>query len=129
MGLKRQLKACPAWPALFENEFASVGARNLPHGLCGQYFVGQFDGIQFVNDNPPDLTLWADHGMDFYAAQSWSDVPAAVIPAWLVIARADVPVATSAWMRRFAVAPFASEPTFQMPVPFVYVPWLGVLLL
>jgi len=53
-----------------------VGPGNLPHGMCGQYFVGWFDGVQFVNDNPPDLALWADHGMDFYAVQSWSDMPA-----------------------------------------------------
>jgi len=52
-----------------------VGPRNLPHGLCGQYFIGRFDGEKFVNENPPDLTLWSDHGNDFYAVQSWSDVP------------------------------------------------------
>lgn len=47
-----------------------------PAGGSGcQYFVGQFDGETFVNENPPDLKLWADHGADFYAAQSWSDVP------------------------------------------------------
>jgi fructan beta-fructosidase len=28
-----------------------------------------------VNDNPPDRTLWVDHGKDFYATISFSDVP------------------------------------------------------
>jgi fructan beta-fructosidase len=47
-----------------------------PAGGSGcQYFVGRFDGKTFVNDNPKETVLWADYGADFYAAQSWSDVP------------------------------------------------------
>ena len=46
-------------------------------GSAGQYFVGQFDGVRFVNDNPPETTLWADHGKDFYASLSFSDLPPA----------------------------------------------------
>ncbi len=41
-----------------------------------QYFVGEFDGERFTNDNPPETALWLDWGRDFYAAQSYSDVPA-----------------------------------------------------
>ena len=41
-----------------------------------QYFVGEFDGKKFSNDNPPETQLWLDWGRDFYAAQSYSDVPA-----------------------------------------------------
>jgi sucrose-6-phosphate hydrolase SacC (GH32 family) len=44
-------------------------------GSAGQYFVGTFDGTRFVNDNPPETTLWVDHGKDFYATQSFSDIP------------------------------------------------------
>jgi len=40
-----------------------------------QYFVGEFDGERFINDNPPETALWLDWGRDFYAAQSYSDVP------------------------------------------------------
>jgi len=46
-------------------------------GSGGQYFIGHFDGITFVSDDPPDHVRWIDYGKDFYAAQSWSDVPAA----------------------------------------------------
>jgi fructan beta-fructosidase len=46
-------------------------------GSGGQYFVGRFDGTTFVNDNPPDQTLWVDYGKDFYATISFSDVPPA----------------------------------------------------
>lgn len=49
-----------------------------PAGGSGvQYFVGNFDGRRFTNDNPPDKILYADHGKDFYAAVSWSDIPRA----------------------------------------------------
>lgn len=40
-----------------------------------QYFLGYFDGVAFINENPPHLTLWSDYGRDNYAAVSWSDVP------------------------------------------------------
>jgi fructan beta-fructosidase len=52
-----------------------------PGGIAGgsgnQYFVGRFDGKRFTNDNPAPQTLWADYGKDFYASQSYSDIPAA----------------------------------------------------
>jgi fructan beta-fructosidase len=47
-----------------------------PAGGSGcQYFVGEFDGARFKADSA--ATLWADHGADFYAGVSWSDVPKA----------------------------------------------------
>jgi fructan beta-fructosidase len=44
-------------------------------GSADQYFVGTFDGTTFRDDNPPSTVLWADHGKDFYASLSWSDLP------------------------------------------------------
>ena len=52
-----------------------VGNGGPAKGSATQYFVGTFDGQKFVNDNPADKTLWADFGADFYAAQTWSDIP------------------------------------------------------
>jgi sucrose-6-phosphate hydrolase SacC (GH32 family) len=46
-------------------------------GSGGQYFIGRFDGTKFVNDNPPDRTLWVEHGKDFYATISFADIPPA----------------------------------------------------
>ena len=43
-------------------------------GSGAQYFVGTFDGTRFRSDDVK--TRWADYGKDFYAAVSWSDVPA-----------------------------------------------------
>jgi fructan beta-fructosidase len=42
----------------------------------GQYFIGEFDGTRFINDAPSDQVLRLDYGTDFYAAQSWADIPA-----------------------------------------------------
>jgi fructan beta-fructosidase len=44
-------------------------------GSATQYFIGGFDGTNFQSENPPEVTLWADWGADFYAPQSWSDEP------------------------------------------------------
>lgn len=41
-----------------------------------QYFAGDFDGTTFHNANGKDVKLWADYGPDFYAVQTWSNVPA-----------------------------------------------------
>ncbi len=55
----------------------TVGVNNCaPAGGTGvQYFVGQFDGKSFNNENPKNQILWADYGADFYAAQAWNNAP------------------------------------------------------
>jgi fructan beta-fructosidase len=40
-----------------------------------QYFVGDFDGKTFKNDNPPDTVLTVDFGDCFYAAIPWNQLP------------------------------------------------------
>lgn len=54
---------------------ASSGGNGPTGGVGVQYFVGGFDGKTFTNDNPADKVLWVDHGMDFYAFQSYADAP------------------------------------------------------
>lgn len=83
-------------PDLFELPVVGTGARRWvltvsvqeggPAGGSGtQYFVGDFDGATFISDDPPEVVRWVDHGADFYAPQSWSDVPGArrVWLAWM----------------------------------------------
>jgi len=50
-----------------------------PFGGSGsQYFVGQFDGKQFVQDtDTKGQTRWVDYGKDFYAVQSYANIPKA----------------------------------------------------
>lgn len=45
-------------------------------GKAMQYFVGRFDGKNFVNDNPADLVLRPDYGPDYFAAVTFNNVPA-----------------------------------------------------
>lgn len=44
-------------------------------GSATQYFVGDFDGTAFTAEGPAEEVRWVDRGADFYAAQSYSDVP------------------------------------------------------
>lgn len=44
-------------------------------GAGTQYFIGDFDGETFTNHNHPESVLWLDFGRDYYATQSFSDVP------------------------------------------------------
>ncbi|MEP7135142.1 MAG: glycoside hydrolase family 32 protein [Chloroflexota bacterium] len=55
----------------------TVGVGNgAPAGGSGtQYFIGDFDGRNFVSENSKETILWADHGADYYAPQSWNDEP------------------------------------------------------
>ena len=43
-------------------------------GSAAQYFVGSFDGKQFVNESPTQ-TKWLDWGKDSYATVTWHDAP------------------------------------------------------
>ncbi len=44
-------------------------------GVFEQYFVGDFDGTKFTNDNPTDTVLPLDYGDCFYAAIPWNGLP------------------------------------------------------
>lgn len=52
-----------------------VSAAGAKKGVFMQYFVGDFAGGVFKNDNPPDKFLTLDYGDCFYAAISWNHVP------------------------------------------------------
>src|SRR5690349_17861314 len=58
-----------------------------PGGLQGgsgeQYFVGNFDGSRFVNDNPASTTLWTDYGNDCYCALTFNNLPRTENPVML----------------------------------------------
>jgi fructan beta-fructosidase len=51
-----------------------IGDNGPAGGSATQYFVGEFDGKKFVNDNASNQTLWVDYGSDFYAGQTWSNL-------------------------------------------------------
>jgi fructan beta-fructosidase len=51
-----------------------------------QYFIGDFDGTHFVDDNPTDSTFLVDNGNCFYAAIPWNNLPAGqhIYIGWMV---------------------------------------------
>lgn len=54
--------------------FVSINPGGPQGGSATQYFVGDFDGKNFI---PQDtVTRWIDYGADNYAGVTWSDVPA-----------------------------------------------------
>ena len=78
-----------------------------PAGGSGcQYFTGEFDGAHFNADST--ATLWADHGADFYAGVSWSDVPKAdgrrVWLGWMSNWEYAQDVPTSPWRSAMTIA-------------------------
>jgi len=47
-----------------------------PAGGTGvRYVIGNFDGANFVSETPDLPVLWADWGKDFYATNTWNDLP------------------------------------------------------
>jgi sucrose-6-phosphate hydrolase SacC (GH32 family) len=40
-----------------------------------QYFIGDFDGRSFYNENPATTVLTPDYGRDNYALVTWSNLP------------------------------------------------------
>jgi len=40
-----------------------------------QYFVGEFDGKKFINQNPPDKIYRPDYGPDYYAGITFNNLP------------------------------------------------------
>lgn len=72
-------------PDLFNLTFAGKESRwilvvsNTLGGKAGgsriRYFLGEFDGVNFIPDHPSEEALRVDYGQDFYAAQTWSNLP------------------------------------------------------
>lgn len=52
-------------------------------GSGEQYFIGQFDGTRFTNENPPATTLWTDDGKDCYCALTFNGLEHAESPVML----------------------------------------------
>ena len=53
----------------------SINPGGVNGGSATQYFIGDFDGMTFKNDNSADKILWLDYGRDNYAGVTWSNAP------------------------------------------------------
>ena len=104
-------------PELFEAPVQSTGEKRwvmqvglnpgaLQGGSGEQYFVGRFDGTRFVNDNPPNATLWTDYGKDCYCALTFSNLPRtqpAVMIGWMDNWQYAADLPTSPWRGQMTV--------------------------
>jgi fructan beta-fructosidase len=61
------------------------------HGPEMQYFIGDFNGVTFTNDNSRDKILKVDYGDAFYAAIAWRDAPQdkKILLGWLINGRKE----------------------------------------
>ena len=71
-------------------------------GVFEQYFVGNFDGKEFKNDNPPDKVLTLDYGDTYYAAIPWNNLPGneKIYIGWMI----PNPQPTSPWTGQMSIA-------------------------
>jgi levanase/fructan beta-fructosidase len=70
-------------------------------GVFMQYWVGDFDGKTFHNDNPADMVLPVDYGDCFYAAIPFNDAPgdAKILVGWMIPGEQ----ATFPWTGQFSI--------------------------
>jgi len=65
-----------------------------------QYFVGEFDGVQFINENTGAAVLRPDYGPEYYAAIAFNQLPATHAPTamgWLNNWNYANDIPTTAW--------------------------------
>lgn len=81
-GDTRKIWECPSLTPLYVDGdpakkkwllMVSSGNQDAATGM--QYFIGDFDGKTFKNDNPADKQLFVDYGRTFYAAIPYNNLP------------------------------------------------------
>ncbi len=100
-----------------------------PGGLQGgsgeQYFVGTFDGMRFVNDNPSFTTLWTEYGKDCYCALAFNGTPRggdAVMIGWMNNWHYADKLPTSPWRGQMTVPRSLALHTFPEGIRLIQKP-------
>ena len=82
-GIKEGIWECPFFIKLpvegkaGKTKWVLVNSFQDTHGdEMEEYYVGDFDGTTFTNDNPAEKILLVDHGDALYAAIPWNNLPA-----------------------------------------------------
>jgi fructan beta-fructosidase len=80
----------------------AISAAGAERGVFIQYFIGEFDGKTFKNDNPDDLVLAVDNGDCFYAAIPWNEISndKKIYIGWMIPA----PQSTYPWRGQMSIA-------------------------
>jgi fructan beta-fructosidase len=66
-----------------ESEYVKFPEGTKPHYRMMQYFVGTFDGRNFIADDEQQEALLMDHGQDFYAGTIFANTEETILLAWL----------------------------------------------
>lgn len=77
---------------------------DVQHGIGAQCFIGEFDGQCFLSDIEGHFQR-IDYGTDFYAAQSWNDVPNGrrIWTGWMNNWRYANLIPTGEWRGQFSI--------------------------
>jgi fructan beta-fructosidase len=97
----------------------------LQGGSGEQYFVGQFDGTRFINDNPSSTALWGDYGKDCYCALTFNNLPPAQKPVmlgWLSNWQYAALLPTSPWRGQMTIPRELSLKTYPEGIRLVQHP-------
>lgn len=82
----------------------SVGDNDETNGSTAQYFVGEFDGTAFTNDNDAAEVLITDIGQDFYAAQTFANLDGRTVwLGWMANWRYPYQSPTDPWMGAMSI--------------------------
>jgi len=80
-GIKKGIWECPSFIQLSVEGQPNKKKWVLMNSFGGsgkpvmQYFIGDFNGKTFINDNPPDKILLVDYGDCLYAGIPWNNIP------------------------------------------------------
>ena len=66
-----------------DSEFDKLPKEAIPHNRLMQYFVGTFNGYNFIFDDTQKEALLVDYGPDFYAGTVFSNFEDTILIAWL----------------------------------------------
>jgi fructan beta-fructosidase len=107
-----------------------------PGGVQGgsgeQYFVGQFDGTKFVNENSGSLALWSDWGKDCYCALTFNELPRTekpVMVGWMSNWQYAAKLPTSPWRGQMTIPRETTLRTFPEGIRLVQTPAKAVVAL
>lgn len=94
-------------------------------GSGEQYFIGRFDGVRFVNDNPASLSLWSDYGKDCYCALPFNHLPGSLDPVmlgWMSNWQYAAELPTAPWRGQMTIPRQLALKTFPEGIRLVQTP-------
>jgi fructan beta-fructosidase len=102
-----------------------ISSNGLADGFTGmQYFVGDFDGKNFTNNNLPETKLYVDFGKDYYAGIPFNNTPdnQKLMLGWLASWQYAGEIPTFPWKGSMSIPREISFKTFSEGIRLVQQP-------